>query len=101
MPWISRNAEGDVNGVFTFSNGDASREELAEGHADLLVWETRTHWLELRFERDDLLNQTDNRMLADAPSGRDNAAWRAYRQALRDLPENTVDPLNPTWPTKP
>lgn len=22
-----------------------------------------------------------------------------YRQALRDLPENTSDPLNPEWPT--
>ena len=28
-------------------------------------------------------------------------AWKTYRQALRDLPANTSDPLNPTWPTKP
>jgi len=26
---------------------------------------------------------------------------RAYRQALRDLPANTVDPANPVWPVKP
>ncbi|NBP87864.1 MAG: hypothetical protein EBU59_05025, partial [Planctomycetia bacterium] len=26
---------------------------------------------------------------------------RDYRQALRDLPANTVDPANPVWPTKP
>ena len=25
----------------------------------------------------------------------------AYRKALRDLPANTSDPANPTWPTKP
>jgi hypothetical protein len=24
-----------------------------------------------------------------------------YRQALRDLPENTPDPANVTWPVKP
>ena len=28
-------------------------------------------------------------------------AWKTYRQALRDLPSNTSDPANPTWPTKP
>ena len=28
-------------------------------------------------------------------------AWKTYRQALRDLPANTKDPANPTWPTKP
>lgn len=27
--------------------------------------------------------------------------WVSYRQALRDLPANTEDPANPTWPTKP
>ena len=27
--------------------------------------------------------------------------WATYRQALRDLPANTTDFLNPTWPTKP
>ena len=27
--------------------------------------------------------------------------WITYRQALRDLPENTVDPKDPTWPTPP
>lgn len=25
----------------------------------------------------------------------------AYRQALRDLPANTSDPANPSWPTRP
>ena len=27
--------------------------------------------------------------------------WMDYRQALRDLPANTVDPANPIWPVKP
>jgi hypothetical protein len=29
------------------------------------------------------------------------AEMQAYRQALRDLPANTVDPANPVFPTKP
>lgn len=28
-------------------------------------------------------------------------AWRDYMQALRDLPANTEDPVNPVWPVPP
>jgi len=28
-------------------------------------------------------------------------AQTAYRAALRDLPANTADPSNPTWPEEP
>ena len=52
----------------------------------------------LRLRRNTLISATDWRGLSDqTPS----AAWLTYRQALRDLPANTVDPLNPTWPTEP
>ncbi len=27
--------------------------------------------------------------------------WKTYMQALRDLPANTEDPVNPVWPTPP
>jgi len=53
----------------------------------------------LRSIRDALLQQSDWTQVADAPV--DQAAWAEYRQALRDLPENTTDPANPVWPSKP
>ena len=53
----------------------------------------------LRSQRDELLAQSDWTQVADAPV--DAAVWATYRQALRDLPANTTDPRNPTWPTKP
>jgi len=53
----------------------------------------------LRSQRNELLSQSDWTQVADAPV--DAAAWATYRQALRDLPANTTDPANPTWPTKP
>ena len=28
-------------------------------------------------------------------------AWRDYMQALRDIPANTEDPVNPVWPVPP
>ena len=55
-------------------------------------------WRELRFQRNALLQQTDWMGCSDVTM---SDAWKAYRQALRDLPANTTDPTNPTWPTKP
>ena len=52
----------------------------------------------LRRERNRLLAETDYLALVDATL---TDEMRAYRQALRDLPANTEDPANPTWPTKP
>lgn len=54
---------------------------------------------ELRKERDHKLSASDWTQVPDAPV--DQAAWAAYRQALRDLPANTTDPANPVWPTPP
>ena len=54
----------------------------------------------LRRERDQLLAQSDWRDLPSYP-GSNQEAWRTYRKALRDLPANTEDASNPTWPTAP
>jgi len=54
---------------------------------------------ELRKERNALLAASDWTVLGDSPTP--TAAWKAYRQALRDLPANTEDPWNPVWPTPP
>ena len=52
----------------------------------------------LRLKRNQLLTETDYLALSDATLSED---MRTYRQALRDLPANTSDPANPTWPVKP
>lgn len=56
-------------------------------------------WATLRETRDNLLRDTDWTQIADAPV--DQAAWAEYRQALRDLPQTTLDPSAPVWPTPP
>jgi len=53
---------------------------------------------ELRQRRNQLLTETDYLALADSTL---TDEMRSYRQALRDLPANTVDPANPVWPVKP
>jgi hypothetical protein len=59
---------------------------------------TERKWAELRNERDGLITETDWWVMPDRTA---TTAQTTYRQALRDLPANTDDPSNPTWPTKP
>lgn len=54
----------------------------------------------LRQQRNLKLSASDWTQLADAPPAA-QAAWKAYRQALRDLPATVADPANPVWPTPP
>jgi hypothetical protein len=60
------------------------------------------HWQLLRHERNFILNKSDRKMLWDSPlTDAKKQEWATYRQQLRDLPNNTEDPANPAWPTKP
>ena len=74
---------------------EPTAQEIADEIARLQADEP---WQELRERRNLLLAQTDYLALSDVTLTED---MRAYRQALRDLPANTADPANPTWPTKP
>ena len=77
-----------------------TRHTYADGQfIDPLEWAANYKWNRLRETRDGLLFQSDWTQVSDAPI--DATAWATYRQALRDLPANTADPANPTWPTKP
>ena len=56
----------------------------------------------LRIKRNSFLSDSDWTQLVDSPlSAEAKAEWATYRQALRDLPDNTLDPANPEWPVKP
>lgn len=57
-------------------------------------------WENLRAERNYRLSGTDWTQGKDI-SDDVSTVWASYRQALRDLPQNTQDPFNPIWPAKP
>ena len=89
---------------------DADKVQV-ERHGDLLaeLFDAETlgwslcpaHALKtLREERNQRLAACDYPPLIERPEA-DQPAWRAYRQALRDLPEITTDPFNPEWPIQP
>ena len=59
-------------------------------------------WASLRTERDSLLVSNDWTQYNDSPlTDEVKTSWATYRQELRDLPANTPDPANPTWPDAP
>ena len=74
----------------TGAEADAWRAERRPSNERLLQ--------DLREERNRRLAETDYLALSDATLSEE---MRTYRQALRDLPANTSDPANPTWPVKP
>jgi len=53
----------------------------------------------IRANRDALLSQSDWTQVPDAPV--DQQAWAEYRQALRDVPQQSGFPTDINWPTKP
>ena len=55
---------------------------------------------DVRGNRNRLLAESDWTQNRDVVLSND-AEWKTYRQALRDLPANTTDWTNPPWPTKP
>lgn len=60
-------------------------------------------WEALRAERNRRLQATDWIMLPDAPcpEGTTLEQWQAYRQALRDVPQQPGAPYNVVWPEPP
>ena len=59
-------------------------------------------WVALRAERNIRLAACDWTQLADAPlTTEEKSAWAAYRQDLRDVPQDNEDPANPEWPEQP
>jgi hypothetical protein len=54
----------------------------------------------IRSQRDMLLIPTDWTQGSDIPSGTKNK-WEPYRQALRDVPQQSTFPTSVVWPTPP
>lgn len=52
-----------------------------------------------RAQRDELLAASDWTQVADAPV--DQEAWATYRQALRDVPDQSGFPGEIAWPVQP
>ena len=74
---------------------------LAEGNEPLPADGTEVTWDTIRAKRDQLIAASDWTMIPGATV--DQAAWAAYRQVLRDLPQTyaATGPESVVWPTEP
>lgn len=106
----SKNKDAILNNVddgFGYVEGDydIARKMVVDGEIvdvpedDVIASRNAYAWQMLRNMRNEALQACDWTQMPDAPV--DQAAWAAYRQQLRDLPANTVDPASPVWPTPP
>ncbi len=76
-------------------SGNVVELDAAAVEAETTVVTTAWNLASLRRKRNQLLAETDWTANSDVVM---TDEMRTYRQALRDLPANTADPVNPTWP---
>jgi hypothetical protein len=103
----------DIIGVSIGSNTDTAtwrvQPSVVQAQAqsiidavDLAQWVIDEQFSVLRAERTNRLTASDWTHMSDVTiSDATLSAWAVYRQTLRDLPANTVDPAHPIWPTSP
>jgi hypothetical protein len=96
-------------GIFEQAVQDHSNEIKIIEDAREAAEAARDYWQELRVLRNQRLVETDWTQVADAPLTEEQKdAWKSYRQTLRDLPENIIDPKplvldfnHSSWTAKP
>lgn len=76
--------------------------DVVEKTAEEIAVDTAQREIEVRAERDRRLTLSDWTQLQDCVLSPESiAAWAAYRQALRDVPQQSGFPYDVTWPTAP
>jgi len=94
--WVQAWVEREMFTEYTDDNGDV--QTVA---AQKTAYDTANTAVRAAAERDvrnTLLKETDHYALADVVM---SDAMKTYRQALRDVPQQTDFPTSITWPTKP
>ena len=76
-----------------------TKYSLADMDADAIAAKDAEQAKSMRQTRNEKLKDCDWTQLADSPV--DKAAWATYRQALRDVPQQTGFPWEVQWPTQP
>ena len=106
---VRNGVEQDANGnwVWAWTENDMFQEytddegvthSVADQQAAYDAQNTATLSASERAKRDSLLKETDHFGLSDVTM---SAEMTAYRQALRDVPQQAGFPSTITWPTKP
>tara|TARA_A100001015_G_scaffold214337_1_gene240591 strand:- start:925 stop:1422 length:498 start_codon:yes stop_codon:yes gene_type:complete len=102
---VSQDSKGDwyyawtEQDMFTeYTDSDGKTVTVTEQKTAYDTANTATLAASERTKRDSLLKETDHYALSDVTMSDD---MKTYRQALRDVPQQTDFPTTITWPTKP
>ena len=82
------------DGVLTWKDEKEEAPTQEQIDAEIIKLTNELPMKKLRRERNILLKQCDVYGLADYPEGETKEAWKTYRQALRDLPQNQTPALD-------
>jgi hypothetical protein len=91
---------GTDDEVIEYLDPSQSPPSSAEIDAELEIMAQELPWNIVRVERDALLKDSDHVMLADFPL-EDKSDWEAYRQELRDIPQDYDDTDDVVYPEEP
>lgn len=85
-----------------YNNGWTQVWEIIDATADEIAERVSGKSIEVRYERDRLLAETDWVVVKSLESGfQIPTEWQTYRQGLRDIPEQNGFPFSVMFPTKP
>ena len=91
-----------TDNVITWVDTEQTQPTDAQVAAEITRLDGQRKWDALRTKRNQLLAETDWEIVKHKELGTNiPTALKTYRQELRDLPANTSDPANPSWPVKP
>ena len=92
----------DPGGSTSYWVVDEAAETVTNNQVQADADALESSWASLRTERNALLVSSDWTQAADSPlTDEVKATWATHREALRNLPSNTVDPDAVVWPVAP
>lgn len=94
--WVQAWVEREMFTEYTDEEGNV--QTVSAQQTAYTTRENNRRAAEERATRDTLLKETDHFALSDVTM---SAEMTTYRQALRDVPQQSEFPNNITWPTKP
>jgi hypothetical protein len=93
--------------LYQYANGELvplSAEEITAYRAEQSLWQASANVrisADVRRRRDDMLRDSDVALLRALETAADISHISAYRQQLRDIPQQLTFPDAVTWPTMP
>jgi hypothetical protein len=102
LGWEWTVSEDDYNSLIWYPGNTLPKPTEAELRAFDAEVSLELRWDVVRNRRNKLLSFCDWTQLADCPlTPEKRVEWTTYRQALRNVPQQGVNPEQVVWPTQP